>query len=180
MEPASFGGVHHSWGMWSHFEYDPSWNRTKWLSLMAHTTRGEFTVRSAYHFELERRKGNIGTSDQSLNWGLWRRIRTAQFPQKVKSLTWRASSDGLPTMDALGSKGTTSWSYLCTLRRASWNRGPYGFVVHRISVPVAFVTPTPGHNIMESGYQGMVCYDPEQMDREGSLGVGNDAGIAKL
>ncbi|XP_021754445.1 uncharacterized protein LOC110719774 [Chenopodium quinoa] len=68
------------------------WNMGQWKG----TKNGEFTVRSAYHFELQRSKSNAGPSNIVPDVKLWRKIWEASVPPKVKSVTWRAVRGGLP------------------------------------------------------------------------------------
>lgn len=66
-----------------------------------HTKNGEFTVRSAYHLEMERRSGGTSTSVPGQNRSFWKKLWQANVPPKVKNLMWRAVSKGLPTMSTL-------------------------------------------------------------------------------
>ena len=70
-----------------------------------HSKNGEFTVKSAYHLELQKRKGGVGTSSMSDNKWFWKKIWLANVPPKVKNFFWRASRGGLPTMDVLAKRG---------------------------------------------------------------------------
>lgn len=69
------------------------------------TKNGEFTVKSAYYLEMQRRTGSVGGSDPDLKKSLWKRLWKAMLPQKVKKLMWRAVNNGLPTMDTLAKRG---------------------------------------------------------------------------
>lgn len=71
----------------------------------SHTRNGEFSVRSAYHFIMENRGGNVGTSNLEASRWLWKKIWRANVPRKVRNLVWRAANDGLPTMDKLARRG---------------------------------------------------------------------------
>lgn len=70
-----------------------------------YTKKGEFTVRSAYNYELQRRNRDSGPSDSSASQWLWKKIWEAKVPPKVKNLVWRALRNGLPTMNTLASRG---------------------------------------------------------------------------
>uniref|UniRef100_A0A803N5D5 Reverse transcriptase zinc-binding domain-containing protein n=1 Tax=Chenopodium quinoa TaxID=63459 RepID=A0A803N5D5_CHEQI len=77
------------------------WNMGQWKG----TKNGEFTVRSAYHFELQRSKSNAGPSNIVPDVKLWRKIWEASVPPKVKSVTWRAVRGGLPVRAVLSTRG---------------------------------------------------------------------------
>lgn len=66
---------------------------------------GEFTVRSAYHYEMQSKYGTIGSSDLENHRWLWNNIWKAEAPAKVKNLVRRAISNGLPTMVNLADRG---------------------------------------------------------------------------
>uniref|UniRef100_A0A803LLZ1 RNase H type-1 domain-containing protein n=1 Tax=Chenopodium quinoa TaxID=63459 RepID=A0A803LLZ1_CHEQI len=70
-----------------------------------HTKNGEFNVRSAYHFELEREFGGDRCSSSTSKSKLWNNIWNSNVPQKVKHLVWRAVANGIPTMETLASRG---------------------------------------------------------------------------
>ncbi|XP_056688465.1 uncharacterized protein [Spinacia oleracea] len=70
-----------------------------------HTKSGDFTVRSAYHLEMQRQSGNEGASTPDPKTPLWKRIWGAGVPQRVKNLVWRAMRNALPTMHTLASRG---------------------------------------------------------------------------
>lgn len=109
-----------------------------------HTSRGDFTVRSAYHLELQRRKGGEGASNVAANGWIWKKVWKAGVPQKVKHMVWRALRNDLPTMDTLARRGVElildapgvekvgKQSVICTTMQ-----GDQG--------TLAPLTPTPGH-----------------------------------
>lgn len=66
-----------------------------------HTKNGDFSVRSAYHLEVERRSCNlVGSYGDPLK-KLWKQILVAKVLQKVKHLVWRAVTNSLPTRGKL-------------------------------------------------------------------------------
>jgi ribonuclease HI len=70
------------------------------------TSSGEFTVRSAYHFEierLERQKGECSKSGRFLN--LWKILWGLLVPNSTKVFLWRACNDILPTKENLKKRG---------------------------------------------------------------------------
>jgi ribonuclease HI len=70
------------------------------------TSSGEFTVRSAYHFEierLERQKGECSNSGRFLN--LWKILWGLLVPNSTKVFLWRACNDILPTKENLKKRG---------------------------------------------------------------------------
>lgn len=70
-----------------------------------HTKNGEFSVRSAYHLEVEKREGNIKGSNGDLNKRLLKKIWSASVSPKVPNLVWRTVHNALPTMKKLTSRG---------------------------------------------------------------------------
>uniref|UniRef100_A0A803MEW2 Uncharacterized protein n=1 Tax=Chenopodium quinoa TaxID=63459 RepID=A0A803MEW2_CHEQI len=50
------------------------------------TKNGEFSVRSAYHFEMQRSKSFVGSSHGDVNAQIWKKIWEAKVPPKVKSV----------------------------------------------------------------------------------------------
>ncbi|KAL2896303.1 hypothetical protein RDABS01_038087 [Bienertia sinuspersici] len=63
-----------------------------------YTKIGEFSVKSAYHLEMQSKGSAATTSDHYNARLLWERVWKAQVPPKVKNFAWRAMNNGLPTM----------------------------------------------------------------------------------
>ena len=70
-----------------------------------YTKNGEFSVRSAYHLEMDRRSGNTGGSRGDLLKKLWKNIWGVQVPPRVKHFVWRAVTNSLPTRRKLMQRG---------------------------------------------------------------------------
>ncbi|XP_056685539.1 uncharacterized protein [Spinacia oleracea] len=70
-----------------------------------HTRNGVFSVRSAYHLEVQRKNGNVGPSVGDHNLDVWRKTWKALTPSRVKVTMWRALKNGLPTMNVLARRG---------------------------------------------------------------------------
>lgn len=66
-----------------------------------HTKNRDFSVRSAYHLELQRRNGKISSSNLGPSKELWKRIWEANILQKVKNMLWKATRNGLLVMEVL-------------------------------------------------------------------------------
>jgi ribonuclease HI/exonuclease III len=78
------------------------------------TSSGEFTVRSAYHFEVERldqKKGECSNSRQFMN--LWKILWGLQVPNSTKVFLWRACNDILPTKEKLKKRGVIEDDLCC-------------------------------------------------------------------
>jgi hypothetical protein len=76
------------------------------LLLWRGTSTGVFTVRSAYHMEVERHESMIGESSyQGDLQKLWNLIWGLNVPNPVKMFTWRACHNILPTWSNLQKKG---------------------------------------------------------------------------
>lgn len=70
-----------------------------------HTKNGDFSVKSAYHAEVQRRSGCVEASWVDNTTCFWKKIWHAAVPEKVKNLVWRAVNKGLPNMLNLSSRG---------------------------------------------------------------------------
>ena len=72
--------------------------------------QGEFTVKSAYHIAynlIEAKKdGECSSGDPYKS--LWKRLWHLNLPAKVKIFAWRACVNGLPTMEAICSRGISN------------------------------------------------------------------------
>jgi hypothetical protein len=67
---------------------------------------GIFTVRSAYHMEMEQKRRESGMgSEQSRNSHLWKALWGLQVPNSTKAFLWRACRNILPTKDNLLRRG---------------------------------------------------------------------------
>jgi hypothetical protein len=84
------------------------------------TSSDDFTVRSAYHFEMERfdqQKGECSNSGRFLN--LWRILWGLQVPNSTKVFLWRACNDILPTKENLKKRGVVD-DDLCRFCGIDW------------------------------------------------------------
>lgn len=70
-----------------------------------HTKNEEFSLRSAYHAETQRRSGSVETSMGEPQSQLCKKVWKAVVPDKVKNLVWRAINNGLSTMSKLARRG---------------------------------------------------------------------------
>ena len=69
--------------------------------------RGKFLVKSAYHIGhnmIESNDRGESSSGDSCK-PLWKRLWRLNLPAKIKVFAWRACVNGLPTLDALFSRG---------------------------------------------------------------------------
>lgn len=78
-------------------------HKSGYVLARCHTKNGEFSVKSAYHLEMQRRGGVASGSGEDPNKRLWAKIWQAEV--KVKNFAWRATCDGLPTMCTLARRG---------------------------------------------------------------------------
>lgn len=69
-----------------------------------HTKNGEFSVRIAYHLEMQQRSGSERGSGSDPNKQLWSRILRATVPH-VNSLVWRVVCNGLLIMCSWACRG---------------------------------------------------------------------------
>lgn len=79
------------------------------------TSSGEFTVRSAYHFEVERqerKKGGSSTMGRNIN--LWKNLWGLPAPNATKVFLWWACNSILPTKENFKRKGVVT-DDLCSI-----------------------------------------------------------------
>ena len=73
-------------------------------------SRGEFTVKSAYHIAFNlieaKKDGECSSGDPCKS--LWKRLWHLNLPAKVKIFTWRVCANGLPTMEAICNRGISN------------------------------------------------------------------------
>ena len=69
--------------------------------------RGEFSVKSAYHIAHSPIEANDRGESSSRDpcKPLWKRLWLLNLPAKIKVFAWRACVNGLPTMEAIFSRG---------------------------------------------------------------------------
>lgn len=89
--------------------------KQKDLLMWRYTSSGEFTVRSAYFLEKERRQRELGegSSPSSCN-VVWKIILQLKVSNPTKSFLWRACSNILPTRVNLCKRGVVE-NDLCTM-----------------------------------------------------------------
>ena len=70
-------------------------------------SRGEFTVKSAYHIThcLVKGKDDVGSSTGDPLKPLWKRLWHLNLPTKIKIFAWRACVNGLPSREKLCARG---------------------------------------------------------------------------
>ncbi|XP_030958321.1 uncharacterized protein LOC115980180 [Quercus lobata] len=70
-------------------------------------TRGEFTMKSAYHiaFSMFDGKDDVGSSKGDPLKPLWKRLWHLNLPAKIKIFAWRACINGLPSRETLCARG---------------------------------------------------------------------------
>ncbi|XP_059458355.1 uncharacterized protein LOC132187949 [Corylus avellana] len=70
------------------------------------TSSGEFSVRSAYHLELERNAANYGGGSKQSDYNaIWKNIWNLTVSNATKVFIWRACSNILPTKENLKNRG---------------------------------------------------------------------------
>ena len=75
----------------------------KWM--WHYTKSGDFSVRSAYFVELERRKNEHASSSRSREHSVWKELWHTKVPAKVRNFGWKALHQGLPMRAELAKRG---------------------------------------------------------------------------